>query len=87
MSLKGWTMTDLHKITVYAIGLIGRGLDDIKHGLDDFNDDVLSHVGDITTVDIGEFCDEHPLNQGGCNYEAWFEPEAPQAIYHTVSEA
>lgn len=82
-------MTNLHKVTVYAIGINGRDLDVITHELDNLNDDVLTHIGDITTVDIGEFHDEHPLNQGGCDYEAWFppEPEAPKAIYHAVTDA
>ncbi len=52
----------MHKVTMYVIDLEEYGEDDLRIHLKQDNPGIV-HIADFDTVDIGEFEDEHPLNQ------------------------
>lgn len=52
----------MHKVTMYVIDLDEYGEEDLRTSLKQDTPGIV-HIAEIDTVSIGEFEDEHPLNQ------------------------
>ena len=71
----------LHKVVLYVIDHDMLGPENVKLQLENTkyaNRCIRPKVDDVQTFDIGPWCDDHPLNYRGCDFEAFIARKNPQ---------
>jgi len=69
------TMAKCYKVTMYVLGLNGNpsSIEELKQTIEHNRYPEFAHVDSIETADIGEFTDDHELNQNGADYGKYFK--------------
>lgn len=67
-------MTKLYRATVYVVDYPEMGEEMIVEEITRSHH-ISINLGDLDTAEIGEWHDDHPLNEYGCDYESYFSKE------------